>query len=203
MTSTIPGWSYSSKVPTGRALALMAWGDFNEIVAAVTAADLMSAEWELFRTAVLAGCHRLSVVLRVPPNVYDAYYNAPIGVRAQYARSEHAGEAADRLAIASLEARLLKFAHIQTQIAPELLRGSLRGAHAKTWIVESEVQDQESDNCICFEPWARASLAGEGLHAPVGTLLEVKGGWLDLGGTELLNPAKIHRSYTISKTGFI
>ena len=197
-------WRYSRAVSARRVRALYAWHSFEEIVAKICSARMVSADWEPFQTAALPGCRRSSVVLRVAKSTYDAFYNAPVGIRGCYAASQSAGEEADRLLISSLEPRLLDFAAPRvTGTTRQLLQKSLRGQQAKTWIVESEVEEQTTDGSIIFEPWERATLAGEGLCAPVGKLLEVKGGWLDPAGNERCNPAKKSRSYTIHKTGYI
>jgi hypothetical protein len=203
MTAALPGWSYARSTPTGRVAALLAWQDFDAIVACLACASIVSAEWEPFRTAALAGCSRASATLRVSQAEYDGFYNSPVGIRAQYARAGSHGELADRQLIAALEPRLLPELKAVAPPPPDWLQRSLRGRGAKVWIFESEVESQDADDVIIYEPWARQSLAREGLRAPIGTLLEIKGAWLDSAGSEQQNPAKAHRSYTIHRTGYV
>ena len=81
---------------------------------------------------------------------------------------------------------------------------SLRAIEAKVWIYESEVESQlgEEHPAILYAPWAESSETGVGLLAPVGTFLEVKGGWLDRQGKERRNPVKSNRSNEIREFGY-
>ncbi len=68
------------------------------------------------------------------------------------------------------------------------MSASLLASEAKLWICESEVESQlgEEQPAILYTLWAESSETGVGLLAPVGTSLEVKGGWLDRQGQERL-----------------
>lgn len=203
MIATLAGWSYAHSTPANRVATLLACQSFDSIVARVARASIVSVEWECFRTATLAGCNRVSAILRVSEADYDAFYNSPVGIRAQYARSESHGELADRQLVTALEPRLLPELEVLATVPRDWLQRSLRGREAKVWIFESEVEGQDADDVIIYAPWERQGLAREGLRAPIGTLLEVKGAWLDQSGYEKSNPAKAHRSYTIHRTGYI
>jgi hypothetical protein len=143
--------------------------------------------------------------LRVSRNEYDAFFNSAAGYRAQYAISPTAGASANRKLLKSLEPQLLAAARKQRKVTPWLVRASLRGTDAKVWISEDEVDDQLSDPLpsLAFARWEFRSPNGQGLRAPVGTLLEVKGAWLDVGGVEMRDPTKEDRSLRIHETGFI
>jgi len=56
-------------------------------------------------------------------------------------------------------------------------------------------------NEIIYPIWAEAPVA-KGQRAPEGTLLEIKGGWLDTGGNEQRDDWKAYRSEDIHLTGW-
>jgi hypothetical protein len=139
----------------------------------------------------------------VSPDAYDAFFNSPLGYRAQYARSITEGEKANRQLLSALEPGLVDAAARLKVATHSSVLASLRASRAKLWILESEVEQQLSDApSIIFPAWEFESLAGQGLRAPVGTLLEVKGAWMDPLGKEVLDPTKAHRSEQVHKTGF-
>ncbi|WP_137893075.1 hypothetical protein [Ramlibacter sp. 2FC] len=204
MNTMVEAWHYASTVPVQRVQALLAWSSFSEIACQIAESSVVvSAEWEPFQTATLAGCNRASVLLSVPKPIYDAFYNAPVGIRGQYARSETAGEQADRFLIDQHESELMCALARCTKAPRDLLQRSLRAKQAKTWIKETESDTDEGDEGIVYEPWEREAISRDGLRTPVGTLLEVKGGWIDAQGMERLNPTKTHRSYTLHRTGYV
>ncbi len=134
-----------------------------------------------------------------------AFFNSPAGYRGQFAASVAAGEEANRKLLMQVEARLLAYAENRSSVTQTDIRNSLRAAQAKVWIFESEVEAQlcATAPAITYALWkAQASESHVGLLAPVGTRLEVKGGWLTPDGVERLNPGKSGRSEDIHRTGF-
>jgi len=203
MNPTRADFQFASHLEPARVSALLAWRSFDEVASHLSASRILSCEWESFRTSLLAGCHRASFILQVEATTYDAFFNSPVGIRAMYALAPSTGEAADRLLINALTPLLLSFHGSSAALHPWTTK-SLSLSEAKVWIVESEVEDQLSElPSLLYAPWERESLSGEGLRAPVGTTLEVKGGWLDAVGIERRNPTKAHRSLTLHKTGYI
>jgi len=84
-----------------------------------------------------------------------------------------------------------------------LVSASLQAREAKVWIDEcDETQTGNLDPAILYEPWLESLEQEEGVPAPIGTKLEVKGGWLDDQGVEQLNPVKANRSMEIHTYGF-
>ena len=77
---------------------------------------------------------------------------------------------------------------------------SLKATQAKIWIDENEVEDQD-EPLIDFPLWEAYEPGGLGLRAPYGTKLEVKGGWVNHGGEDVINSQKNHRSGNINRTG--
>lgn len=204
MPGTVPTWQFTNAVDASRAKRLFELSEFSKVVALVAKAHVTDFAWEPFANVSLAGCNRASFLLKVTPETYDAFFNSPVGYRAQFAKSPAEGEAANRNLLNTLAPMLLTFSATR-QLAPQReVAASLRAGEAKIWILESEVESQMGDECpaIQYAPWIEASESGVGLLAPVGTLLEVKGGWLDRAGKERRNPAKTSRSRDIFEAGY-
>lgn len=204
MLHTAPIWLFAESVDAERTERLLGYADFDEIVRMVADSTIAGFVWEPSTGTQLKSCNRASFLLRVPTNVYDAFFNSPVGYRAQYAADVGTGEAANRKLLAALSPRLLTFAGAQSCVSEQLLLASLRAQEAKLWIHESEVEAQLGEDClaILYPPWQQASESGVGLLAPVGEELEVKGGWLDHRGDENRNPLKANRSNEIHSTGY-
>lgn len=200
----ISDWQFTDTVLSARATRLRSWLSFDDIVSQLLTSSIEGFWWEPFLSAELKGCHRASFTMKVSSTTYDAFFNSPVGYRAQYASSPTNGEAANRKLIDALGPLLLRASEGQTQVEPSRLMASLRAFEAKIWIVETEVEDQLSDSrpAIAYPPWEFDCPDGQGLRAPVGTMLEVKGGWLDSDGNECRNSRKVHRSLQIFKAGF-
>ena len=68
---------------------------------------------------------------------------------------------------------------------------SLDGEQAKVWIVESAVEEQLTGSPpISFAEWEFNEPDGQGLRAPVGTQLEIKGAWIDQSRNVVFNELK-------------
>ncbi|HEY8130457.1 MAG TPA: hypothetical protein VII12_01085, partial [Thermoanaerobaculia bacterium] len=135
---------------------------------------------------------------------YDAFFNAPVGLRAQYARSASHGEAANRRVITLLAPLLLSYSNNVRAPSRSQIDWSLCGSQAKIWIDETEAEDQLGavEPEILYEPWAARSESGVGLLAPLGTRLEVKGGWVRSDGIVVPDHAKATRSDDIHREGY-
>lgn len=160
--------------------------------------------WQPFRDALLRGCYRAEFLLSVAPRTYDAFFNSPVGLRAQYAIDSDHGEAATRRVLSLLGPRLLSFGARASSVSDSLVRRSLAASQAKIWIDEAEVAVQMGKTTpdLVFPPWEQNSETGVGLLAPAGTQLIVMGGWLDANNVVRENPAKFGRSNEIHCTGF-
>jgi hypothetical protein len=197
-------WQFTETVSGDRAARLHGWKSFDEIITCLLYSAIDKFWWEPFRSPRLKGCNRASFTMMVSSATYDAFFNSPKGYRAQYASAPSIGDAANRTVLEALERILLYAVDDQRVVRRNLVLASLHAIDAKIWIDESEVEDQLSDPspAIVYEPWQRASLDGQGLRAPIGTRLEVKGGWLDSDATERRDPMKARRSSQIYETGF-
>ncbi len=198
-------WSFSESLPHHRVERLLSHVSYEEVIELlVGTVKLAKFSWEPFIADRLKGCHRASFLVRVSGWAYDAFFNSPVGYRAEYARSPEAGEVANRLLLERLEPDLIRFPHVATDVRIELLRKPLRATDAKVWIYEPEVSNHLGEETpeILYKPWQQATEDGVGLHAPVGTELEVKGGWLDGRGNERRDPIKRTRSVELHRVGF-
>jgi hypothetical protein len=194
-------WSFTTRVPVDRRNRLLAFTSFDDIVAQLGSARVEPMYWEPAMVPRLSGCHRASFKLKVDPDTYDAFFNSPAGYRGQYALAEACGAQANSAALASLLPKLLASAQPFAAHFPVLT--SLRGEQAKIWIDESEVDDQLTDphTSIVFSDWEFNEPNGQGLRAPVGTTLEIKGTWVNAAGIEVINQPKCARGRNISRTG--
>jgi hypothetical protein len=191
-------------MPEDRVARLMLYQSFAAIANLVADADIREFVWERFEGLALQGCHRASYLLKVNPTTYDAFFNSQAGYRAQFAISVIDGERANRHILALMERKLIAFVSSGQEVPEDLVRASISALEAKLWIYEREVEDQmgREDVDIQFARWNTLSEDGVGLLAPLGTLLELKGGWIDATGQERSNPAKKLRAEEIYKTGY-
>jgi hypothetical protein len=196
-------WSFTAVVEPARVSKLEHWRSFDDIAAAVVAASVAPLHWEPANATELAGCHRASYDLTVDPDIYDAFFNAHAGYRAQYALNEATGTAANRLLLDLLYQVSFRMGPKHESASADLIEMSLRGAQAKVWIVESEVESQLGDphRSINWATWEFNEPDGQGLRAPRGTRLEVKGGWVDHQGREVIYRPKLRRANNIYRTG--
>lgn len=202
-TSTLVTWHFTAAVCPDRVVKIQAWVSYEQIVEQLAACAVLPLYWEPAYSLNLSGCHRASFELDVGHDLYDAFFNSPTGYRGQYAVSETRGEAANRKLIDALRPSLLRCAQRDPNAHQQWVAASLQGSQAKVWIVESEVDEQLTVDTpsIDYPPWEFNAPNGQGLRAPYGTRLEVKGGWLDPSGKAKLDPSKQHRSSHIHKTG--
>jgi hypothetical protein len=157
--------------------------------------------WEPATSSRLKGCHRASFKIVVSEETYDAFFNSPAGYRGQYALRESAGVAANRNLLNALMPKLLSAAG--EDHSEELILLSLNGEQAKVWIVESDVEDQLGNptTSIEYSTWEFNEHDSQGLRAPIGTRLEVKGAWVNPNGEIVENPNKRGRSTNIYRFG--
>jgi hypothetical protein len=197
-------WQFTSALAAARAARLLSWKSFEKIVDSLATCHIAPLYWEPATKRELNGCYRASFVLTVSPDVYDAFFNAPVGYRGQFARSETQGEAANRQIIEALLSRLLEVAAQHPVATRQFVVTSLQGKQAKIWVDETEVDDQLTDPTpsIDYPDWDFNDRDGQGLRAPRGTKLEVKGGWVGSTGEEVINPSKSNRSGNINRTGY-
>lgn len=99
---------FDKSVDTVRLHRLRTWRTYDEILDAMhEQAEIRCCGWERFAEKRLAGCRRIVFGVTLPPTLYDAFFNAPRGYRARYARSADDGTVANRLTIARFTPDLL------------------------------------------------------------------------------------------------
>jgi hypothetical protein len=203
-------WQFAESIPQNRANDLHSWTSFEEIAELVATGEILRFTWSPFKEERwLQGCRRASFVLKLPPRIYDAFFNSPNGYRAQYAHSVDRGAAANRSLLALLKRRLLAHEQVKQAVAggeveTDHLEASLRATDAKLWIVEDERTMRHVSalgNEILYPVWAMAHIS-KGQRAPQGTLLNIKGGWLDAAGREHRDDWKAYRDEDIHCTGW-
>jgi len=199
-----PCWQFTSALEPERAALLLSLRSFDEIIKSLATCNIAPLYWEPATKLELRGCHRATFVLTVSTDVYDAFFNAPVGYRGQFTISETRGEAATRKIIETLLPRLLEVATEDVSVPHQMVIKSLQGKQAKIWIDESEVDDQLTDPTpsIDYPDWEFNDRNGQGLRAPRGTKLEVKGGWIGPLGEGVIDPSKNNRSRNINRTGY-
>lgn len=197
-------WSFANSVSTDRAKALLSLVSFETVLELLGSARVDAFAWSKYRGEKLQGCCRVEFLLVVEPQAYDAFFNAPVGLRAQYAISEEHGETATRRILSILDAKLMAYPRLDARPTEAQVRWSLAAPQAKIWIDEREVEAQlgESNHQLLFQRWAENSENGVGLLAPCGTRLIVCGGWLDSKCVVRNSPDKADRSTDIHTTGY-
>ena len=199
-----PLWSFANSINTKRARTMLSHTSFDAVLALVIAARVRAFNWRPFRQEKLRGCYRAEFLMEIKPNTYDAFFNSPVGLRAQYAISEEHGEAANRLILSGLHAKIFRFKRQSIFPTDMEVRWSLSAPQAKIWIDEDEVASQqgESEPQIIYQPWQQRSESGVGLLAPSGNRLIAFGGWLDPTKGIRNNPDKLYRSAEICATDY-
>ncbi len=212
-------WTYSELVPRRRQDALEAVESFARVIAHLKTASIdFVGGAEPRENPPCMGCSRAFFRLYVDERVYDAFFNSPVGYRAQFCIGAENGKEKNRHFLNAVEPMCLAEAYKQElpHFPASLVLSSLRGAGAKIWINEDDLRDLEGIH-IEYPPWvakvraapsgspteqAARSLASNGVLAPIGTMLEIKGAWIAPDGTECHDPRKAARAEEIRDYGF-
>jgi hypothetical protein len=197
-------WAFSADFNQVRRARLECITSFAAVVDRIRGGTIENFVWEPGAAPRLKGLKRAAFLIRVSRETYDAFFNSPQGYRAQYAKSAERGVSANRDLLNSLESRLLAYSRQTETTADGLILSSLRGEGAKGWICEGEVQSHMGSSApeILYGPWVSATTDGAGLLAPVGTLIEVKGAWVNSHGEVVTDPFKIRRAQEIHEVGY-
>jgi len=198
---TLANWKFTSEVNSGRAARLLQLSSFDDVINLIVCCEIEPMWWEPATAGHLAGCNRASFKMTVSEHAYDAFFNSPVGYRGQFALGEYVGEVANRKLINSLLPKLISAVSLNQKTLP--IHESLMGNQAKIWIVESEVEEQLGNKTpsIDYEQWEFNEHDCQGLRAPIGTKLELKGAWINSDGKEIENHYKRSRSSNIYRTG--
>lgn len=210
-------WGFSSLVPADRSRNLLGVAGFGDVIDRIGAGSIEFIRAEPRTYPPCLGCHRAFFKVHLPGRDYDAFFNAPAGYRAQYAIGVENGEAKNRELLKVLERTCLEASRTeQDDFAASLVAASLRATDAKLWIQESDLGGLSGVH-IEYRPWldklvaesrgtmadqAARAAASAGVVAPIGTVLEIKGGWIAPDGIECRDPAKANRSQEIHDYGY-
>jgi hypothetical protein len=211
-------WGFSPMVPAERSRKLLAVADFDEVVDRIRAGSIEFVQAEPRKNPPCLGCYRAFFKVHLPERDYDAFFNAPVGYRAQYAIGVENGELKNRELLTSLEETCLEITNRtkQADLPSPLVAASLRAADAKLWIQESDLRGLDGVH-IEYHPWldklakesmgtmadkAARAAASAGVLAPVGTVIEIKGGWIGPDGIECRDPGKANRGKEMHDYGY-
>ena len=211
-------WDFKSALSQERRDRLRSVRSFDEIVDRIVAGTVDSFTAEERRRSPCQGCRRAFFTIRVSESDYDAFFNSPVGYRAQYCMSIARGEEQNRRLIEAVTPMCLQFATGTSEhgFPIEMVGASLGCTDAKAWIPERDRLDV-SEVQIDYGPWLAKALAATeggprdqaarsnaevGVLAPIGSHLEVKGGWLTAGGSEWRDPCKAQRGEEIRDYGY-
>jgi len=151
------------------------------------------------------GNQRVMFQFKVPPQLYDTFFNARTGYRAHYWASAECGQEANRKVLQMLwtvmstslpeqvEARMIHVEEglVRTDIdtgcvtlPSSLVQASFTHVAAKVWICERQMQDVEGPlKVIPVHEGLPLSVVGWKAHAPLpdcqSTLLDLKGGFVN------------------------
>ena len=202
-----PLWQFKKSLDADRINRLLGYKSYEEVIdLLVNTLEIIGYMAEEFKNIRLKGCVRASFLLKVPNETYDAFFNSPNGYRSQYAHGIETGENANKKIIERLAQNLIAYTrgHVETSFDISKVEKSLHGQDSKIWIYEDEVSEHlgDDDPEILYDAWSEATENDVGLRAPIGTKLEVKGGWLDSSSNEQRDPIKSKRSSEIHRVGY-
>jgi len=213
-----PLWEFTEFVPMERRDRLTSVPSFDDVIGRVVCGTVNFFAAEPRCNPPCVGCFRAFFKIKIRECDYDAFFNSPVGYRAQYCIDPGNGESENRRLIDSLTSACLNYAHGRepNHFPGNLVAASLRGVDAKIWIKEKDLPVTDEIH-ISYPPWVAKVHAAEsgtiadqaarakalaGVHAPVGTHLELKGAWVDSEGLECRDPAKAARAIEIRDYGF-
>jgi len=209
-----PFWTFTDFVPKDRREKMLTLTSFDEVIAQVTAG---SVDWYEIETRKNSEYRRIFFRLHVGKTTYDAFFNSPVGYRAQYCKGIENGlkqnrrliEAVMPLCLQSIEGRS------QEEYPREMVLASLSGTDAKIWINDKDWPDIDEIH-INHAPWvaktknaSKGTMAEQvartnaaiGVLAPENTHIEIKGAWLTSDNREWRDPGKAKRAEEIRDYG--
>ncbi len=222
-------WLYTERVSTERQALLGSVQDFGSIAKRIyKEMEITCFRVIPGREGDVKDCRRPEFALRVDKDPFDLFFNSPHGYRGQYRKGEDQGDKANADLISLVLKKLLHHAEdnpTEPSMSPEELGRSLEPEHAKIWIKEQEekIQLPEAPGKLIVdlevEPWLgtakqyvatpdnypdpnRERNAVAGVRAPEGTVLEVKGAFLDDDGQVKVAASKTNRGEQIRLYGY-
>jgi hypothetical protein len=215
MKRSNPLWDFTELVAKDRREKMLALSSFDEVIAHVVGGSIDGFKFEPHRPFEY---HRIFFRIHVGKTAYDAFFNSPVGIRAQYCMDPENGLKQNRSLIEALRPFCLKAIRNKGGNAPLEVQASisLSGVDSKVWINDKDWPDSDEIH-INYAPWVtKAKNTGEGtmteraartyaetgLLAPENTHIELKGAWLTRDNLEWRDPAKAQRAEEIRDYGF-
>ena len=213
MKRSNPLWDFTEFVPQDRREKMMALTSFEDVIEQLTAGSIDRIEFEPRGNSEH---RRIFFKVCVGKTAYDAFFNSPIGYRAQYCMDIENGLKQNRRLMEALTPLCLKAIEEKgdTYLRKEVLM-SLLGTDAKVWINDKDWPDLDEIH-INYAPWvakvknAREGTMAEraartnaeiGVLAPENTHIEIKGAWLTPDNHVWRDPSKAQRAQEIRDYG--
>ena len=222
-------WSYTARVCPERQMALFAAPDFDSIATHIVE-EMRIISFDVCRgnRGEVRGCKRPEFSLQVSNDTFDMFFNGPRGYRAQYHNGIENGEMANVQLLLIMSDKLIDYTKGKSTthtVNDDHLRLSLKAKSAKIWINEEGARAQRGDDVgllkvdLEVEPWLTTAQtyvatpakftdtnkeikALDGVKAPTGSVLEVKGAFVDDHGEEHIAEDKKDRSLQIHLYGY-
>jgi len=215
MIGSGPFWNFTDVVPKDRREKMLALTSFDEVIDQVTAGSIDWFKFEPCRKN--SEYHRIFFRLRVGKTAYDAFFNSPVGYRAQYCMDIENGLKQNRRLIEAVTPLCLQSIKERGEngYPREKVLASLSGTDAKVWINDKDWPAIDEIH-INYAPWVakakNASMgtmaeqvartnAAIGVLAPEYTHIEIKGAWLTPDNREWRDPDKAQRAEEVHDYG--
>lgn len=203
-------WKFAAGFDVGRRRALEAWESFEAVTTAVVSeAKDREVRQEACLTRNIPPAARIAVVFSVSHATFDAFYNSPVGYRAQFLIDPDHGQAANARLIAQLAGEFAlqwPIDPLLEPMTPANIMHSLCCPSAKIWIHEDHLGSRVG-GLLDVDKWRAAAASGVhkarlGLEAPTGFTLELKGAFVDSHGNEYVPDNKRRRRFELHDWGF-
>jgi hypothetical protein len=214
-----PAWAFGDRVAPDRHALLSTAPSFDCIATSIAAEmEIVDFKMCMGTRPEVKGCERAEFKLKVGKATFDLFFNSRLGYRGLYHQSVSAGESANAELISKTYANLIVHVEGHAQLAK--IERSLSCASAKVWINEGGVRKGRTDIAVIEEllvdRWVSAARrfqsepkryreeirALDGIRAPTGTILEIKGAFIDRMNGERITEDKKNRSQDIHLYGF-
>lgn len=222
-------WSFTGRVSEKRQELLQTAPKFECIIKRILGEmEPQSFSMVHGEIGVVKGCVRPEFQLRVHEETFDLFFNSQNGYRGKFRVATYLGESTNATIISAMTDKLVNFAseHLTScSVKENDVLFSLSSSTAKIWIDEEGQRAQKSNDILYFnadllvELWYGTALkyisspgefpdinseikSVDGIKAPQGTILTVKGGFIDIHDNECIPVAKTNRSEQIHLFGF-
>ena len=203
-------WSFEGSFSPTRRAKLEAVVAFEDIIEALLASSKVADAWVREGTELgPKGCYRPSVLLDVPGDLFDAFFNSPRGYRALFLADPDEGQAGNGKLLRALEPKLTAAVAErcgESNLSRAAVRNAFLACSAKIWPDEDSLDFREATQDIAVPHWHACDWlnapAGAGLWAPEGTRLKAIGAFIDQWGNEVVSRKKIRRRFDIHECGF-